>query len=110
MAAAANGNLQIVSSSVLQREPNVVCVFHEGNNTSIALRIGGPPSYSLAVSLVTGGHNIPFEGLLELGETRHPRRELTAGWHGVVLYPVLNLGVKRCAKVGLRISNLQSNP
>jgi len=60
MAAAANGNLQIVSSSVLQREPNVVCVFHEGNNMGFLLHIRGPPSHSLAVSLVTGGHNIAF--------------------------------------------------
>jgi hypothetical protein len=77
MAAAASRNMEVVSPSVLQRERNVVSVFHEGNNTSFALRMGGPPSYGLGVSLIVGGHDIPFERLLELGKDRHPRQELT---------------------------------
>src|SRR6266852_5499742 len=75
MAAATDRNLEAVRSSVLQRERNVVGVFHEGNNTSIAFRIGGPASYGLIVSVVVGGHDIPFERLLELGEIGHPRQE-----------------------------------
>jgi hypothetical protein len=73
MAAAANRNMKVVCPSILQRERNVVIVLHEGNNTSFALRDGGPPSYGLGVSFIVGGHDIPFERLLELGEDRHPR-------------------------------------
>jgi hypothetical protein len=77
MATAANRNMKVVCPSILQRERNVVIVFHEGNNTSFALRGGGPPSYGLGVSLIAGGHDIPFERLLEFRETRHFRQELT---------------------------------
>jgi hypothetical protein len=77
MAAAANRNMEVVRPSILQRERNVIRVLHEGNNTSIALRIGGPPSYGLGISLIVGGHNIPFERSLELGGDRHLREELT---------------------------------
>ena len=79
MTAATNRNMEAVRPGILQRERNVVRVFHEGNNTSFALRVGGPPSYGLSLSLIAGGHNIPFERLLELGggEDRHPRQDLT---------------------------------
>jgi hypothetical protein len=73
MAAATDRNLEAVRPSVLQRERNVVRVFHEGDNTSFALHVGGPASYGLSVSVFVGGHDIPFERLLEHGETRHPR-------------------------------------
>src|SRR6267154_5226216 len=75
--ATANRNMEVVCPSILQRKRNVVCVFHKGNNTSFALRVGGPASYGLSVSFVVGGHDIPFERLLELGEDRHPRQEST---------------------------------
>src|ERR1700733_2334128 len=45
VATAANRNLEAVLSSVFQGERNVVVFFYEGNNTSFALRIGGPASY-----------------------------------------------------------------
>jgi hypothetical protein len=72
MAPATDRNLEAVRPSVLQGKRNVVSVFHKGNNTSIALGVGGPASYGLSVSVVVGGHDIPFERLLELRETRHP--------------------------------------
>jgi hypothetical protein len=71
MTPAANRNLEVVCSSVLQGERNVVIVFHEGNNASFTLRVGGPTSYSLGVSLIVRGHNISLERLLEFRETRH---------------------------------------
>jgi hypothetical protein len=73
MTAAANRNMEVVCPSMPQRERNVVRVFHEGDNTSFALRVGGPASNGLGVSLVVRGHDIPFKRLLELGETGHPR-------------------------------------
>jgi hypothetical protein len=82
MTAAANRNLEIVRSSVLQRERNIVIVFHKGNNTSFALSVSGPASYSLGVSLIVRGHDIPFERLLEFRKTRHPRQELLAKQFG----------------------------
>lgn len=79
MATAADHNLEVVRPSILQRKRNVVHVFHEGDNTSIALDVDGPPSDGLGVFLVAGVHDMPFEGLLELGETetRHLRQEVT---------------------------------
>jgi hypothetical protein len=77
MAAATDRNLEAVRPSVLQGKRNVVIVFHKGDNTSIALRVGGPAGYGLSVSAVVWGHDIAFERLLELGETGHPRQELT---------------------------------
>ena len=76
MAASTDRNSEAVRPSVLQRERNVVSVFHEGDNMSFALRVGGPASYGLNVSIVVRGNDIPFERLLELGETRHPGQEL----------------------------------
>jgi len=75
--ATANRNMEVVCPSILQRKRNVVCVFHKGNNTSFALRVGGPASYSLGVSLIARDHDITFERLFELGEDRHLRQELT---------------------------------
>jgi hypothetical protein len=79
VAAATDRNLEVVRPSVLQRECNVVSVFHKGDHTSIALRVGGPAGYGLSVSIIVGGHDITLEKLLELRETRHddPRQELT---------------------------------
>jgi|SRR6266851_2810586 len=74
MTAATNRNLEAVRPSVLQRERNVVGIFHEGHNASGALGVPGPPSYCLGIAYVVGGHDIPFERLLERGETRHPWR------------------------------------
>jgi hypothetical protein len=92
MAAATDRNLEAVRPSVLQRERNVVSVFHEGNNTSFALHVDGPASYGLSVLVVVGGHDIPFERLLELGETRHPRQELTRRTrHGVMQWFLIYL-------------------
>jgi hypothetical protein len=73
MASAADRNLKVIRPSVLQRERNVVGVLHEGDDTSRALRIGGPPGNGLGISVIIRGHDIPFERLLEGGETRHPR-------------------------------------
>jgi len=51
--AAVNHNMGFVCPSVLQRERNVVSVFDEGDNVSIALCIGGSPaSYGLSTSLI----------------------------------------------------------
>jgi hypothetical protein len=88
MTAATDRNLEVVLPSVLQREGNVANIFDEGDNTSIALRVGGPAGYGLCVSVVVGGHDIPFQRLLELGETRHPagRHELTRQSGSDVLY------------------------
>jgi hypothetical protein len=68
--------MEVVCPGILQGERNIVSVFDEGNNTSFALRVGAPPGYGLGVSVIVGGHDIPFERLLELGEARHPRQEL----------------------------------
>jgi hypothetical protein len=97
MAAATDRNLEAVRPSVLQRERNVVSVLYEGDNTSFALQVGGPASYGLSVFVVVRGHDIPFEGLLELGETRHPRQELMgADWQQsdlVIPYTVYTVGI-----------------
>ena len=77
MPAATDRDLELVCPSVLQRERNVVGVFHEGHDTSRALRVGGPPRNGLRIPVIFRCHYIPFEGLLECGETRHPRQELT---------------------------------
>src|SRR5229473_2065014 len=54
MATAANRDLEVIRPSVPQRKRNVVCVLHEGDNTSIALDVDGPPSDGLGVFLVAG--------------------------------------------------------
>jgi hypothetical protein len=71
MTSAADRNLELVRPSVLQRERNVVGVLHEGDDTSRALRVGGPPGNGHGISVIIRGHDIPFERLLECGETRH---------------------------------------
>ena len=73
MATATDRDLKFVRPSVLQRERNVVGVLHEGDDTSRALRIGSPPGNGFGISVIVRGHDIPFERLLECGETSHPR-------------------------------------
>ena len=77
MATTADRNLELVCLSILQRERNVVSVLHEGDNTSRTLRVCGPPGNGLEISVIIRSHDVPFERLLEYGETRHPRQELT---------------------------------
>jgi hypothetical protein len=86
MAATADRNLELVRPSILEREGNVVGVFHEGHNASRALRVGCPPSDGLGISIVVRGHDIPFERLFECGETRHARQELITLTERCLLY------------------------
>src|SRR5258708_36165871 len=67
MATAADHNLEVVRPSILQRKRNVVHVFHEGDNTSIALDVGGPSSDGLGINLIVWGHNIPLKDCLNSG-------------------------------------------
>jgi hypothetical protein len=58
-------------ASGCRRVYDVVSVFDEGDNMSIALRVGGPASKGLGISFIV--RCIPFERLLEPWETSHPR-------------------------------------
>ena len=72
VAAAANRELEIVRPGVLQRERNVVRVFHEGHDASGTLCVGCPSCYRLGIVCIVGGHDVPFERMFECGESRHP--------------------------------------
>jgi len=72
VAATANPNLEVVRPGVLQRERDVIRVFYEGYDASGTLCIDCPPGYRLGIASIVGGHDVPFERLLERGESRHP--------------------------------------
>src|SRR6267378_7775079 len=54
VAATANRNLEVVRSSVLQCERDVVRVFHEGYDASGTLCVGWPPGYRLGIACIVG--------------------------------------------------------
>jgi len=72
VAAPENPDLEVVRPSILPCERDIVRVFHEGYDASGTLCVGWPPGYRLGIACIVGGHDVPFERLLERGESRHP--------------------------------------